>query len=96
MPGERFGKKKESPQIQFLLSLQEFSRRFPGFGHEIHGIEVDKRGVFWMRCVIEDGIIQEKKETCDKEEKSTFATTPVSRPSAHPRSAMKSFKKGRS
>jgi arginine decarboxylase len=96
MPGERLGRKGKSPQIQFLLNLQEFSKRFPGFGHEIHGIEVDKDGVFWMRCVIEYGTNQAGEKTCEKVEKRTLTSTPVSKPMIHPRSAMKSFKKGRS
>lgn len=88
MPGERLGD-KESPHIQFLLNLQEFGKRFPGFGHEIHGIEVDKEGIFRMRCVEED-------EICEKEERKTFTSTQISKSKNHPHSVMRSYKRGRS
>jgi arginine decarboxylase len=52
MPGERLGD-ANSPTIRFLLALEEFSKRFPGFEREVHGIEVDPEGNFWMRGVIE-------------------------------------------
>jgi len=37
-PGEAAGK-KEGPIIQYLLVLQEFDKKFPGFSHDIHGVE---------------------------------------------------------
>jgi arginine decarboxylase len=52
MPGERLGD-ANSPTIRFLLALEEFGRRFPGFEREVHGIEVDSEGNFWMRGIIE-------------------------------------------
>ncbi len=52
MPGERLGD-ITSPTIQFLLALEEFSKRFPGFEREVHGIELDAQGSFWVRSVIE-------------------------------------------
>jgi arginine decarboxylase len=52
MPGERLGD-ANSPTIRFLLSLEEFSKKFPGFEREVHGIEVDSQGGFWVRSVIE-------------------------------------------
>ncbi|MEW6364294.1 MAG: Orn/Lys/Arg decarboxylase N-terminal domain-containing protein [Acidobacteriota bacterium] len=52
MPGERFGD-SHSAHIRFLLALEEFGRRFPGFGHEVHGIEIEENGTFWMRAVVE-------------------------------------------
>ena len=52
MPGERLGD-ANSPTIRFLLALEEFSKKFPGFEREVHGIEVDPQGNFWMRSVIE-------------------------------------------
>ncbi len=94
MPGERLGN-KDSPHIKFLLNLQEFSQRFPGFGHEIHGIEVDGEGVFWMRCVKKE--IRETEEIIrEMKEKRTFTSTLIHRQMTRPRSAMRSFKKGRS
>ena len=52
MPGERMGD-IDSPTIQLLLALEKFSKQFPGFEREVHGIEVDAEGDFWMRSVIE-------------------------------------------
>ena len=52
MPGERLGD-ATSPTLRFLLALEEFSKRFPGFEREVHGIELDGQGEFWMRAVIE-------------------------------------------
>jgi arginine decarboxylase len=52
MPGERLGG-LESPVIKLILAMEEFSKRFPGFEREVHGIEVDAQGNYWMRSVIE-------------------------------------------
>ena len=52
MPGERLGD-LESPVIKLILALEEFGKRFPGFEREVHGIEVDPQGDYWMRAVIE-------------------------------------------
>ena len=55
MPGERLGD-ANSPTIRFLLGLEEFSKRFPGFEREVHGIELDNHGEFWARSVIEASV----------------------------------------
>ena len=52
MPGERLGG-PDSPTIKLILALQEFGKRFPGFEREVHGIETDARGDYWMRVVID-------------------------------------------
>ena len=52
MPGERLGG-PESPVIKLILAMEEFGRRFPGFEREVHGIETDAEGNYWMRAVIE-------------------------------------------
>ncbi len=52
MPGERLGN-NDSPVIKLILATQEFGKRFPGFEREVHGIEVDASGDYWMRSVIE-------------------------------------------
>jgi arginine decarboxylase len=52
MPGERLGD-ADSPVIKLILALEEFGKRFPGFEREVHGIEVDSNGDYWMRAVIE-------------------------------------------
>jgi len=52
MPGERLGG-PDSPVIKLILAVQEFGKQFPGFEREVHGIEVDAEGDYWMRAVIE-------------------------------------------
>src|SRR5277367_6139744 len=52
MPGERLGG-PDSPTIQLILALQEFGKRFPGFEREVHGIEIDANGDYWVRAVID-------------------------------------------
>lgn len=54
MPGERMGD-ANSPILRFLLALEAFSKRFPGFEREVHGVEVDSQGEFWVRSVVESG-----------------------------------------
>ena len=39
MPGERFGRDTRAVG-DYLLGLEEFDRRFPGFEHDTHGVEV--------------------------------------------------------
>ncbi len=52
MPGERLGD-IDSPTIRLLLALEKFGKQFPGFEREVHGIELDAEGDYWMRSVIE-------------------------------------------
>ena len=52
MPGERLGT-IGSPVMRLILAFEEFGKRFPGFEREVHGIEVDAEGNYWMRSVIE-------------------------------------------
>jgi arginine decarboxylase len=52
MPGERLGT-IDSPVMRLILAFEEFGKRFPGFEREVHGIEVDASGDYWMRSVIE-------------------------------------------
>lgn len=95
MPGERL-KGQDSPIIQFLLKLQEFGQSFPGFGREIHGIEIDEEGDFCMLCVKEDGIYEDEKEVYETEEKRTCISSPFTRLMTRPVSVMRAIKKGRS
>jgi arginine decarboxylase len=52
MPGERLGD-RDSPIIRLVLALEKFGKQFPGFEREVHGIEIDAEGDYWMRSVIE-------------------------------------------
>jgi lysine decarboxylase/arginine decarboxylase len=50
-PGERTGKSNE-PLLQYLKSLQDFDKQFPGFEHDTHGVESIK-GEYMMYCIRE-------------------------------------------
>ncbi|MDD1677890.1 MAG: arginine decarboxylase [Methanomicrobiales archaeon] len=50
-PGERTGKHNE-PLLQYLKSMQDFDRQFPGFEHETHGVE-NRKGEYMMYCITE-------------------------------------------
>ncbi len=53
MPGERLGG-PESPVIKLILAMERFGKLFPGFEREVHGIELDPEGHYWMRAVVEE------------------------------------------
>jgi arginine decarboxylase len=38
MPGETAGA-GDDPYLRYLRALEEWDERFPGFGHDIHGVE---------------------------------------------------------
>jgi arginine/lysine/ornithine decarboxylase len=49
MPGENAGG-EDSPFLGYLRALQSWDRRFPGFGHETHGVE-NKDGTYFVYCL---------------------------------------------
>ncbi len=49
MPGENAGA-ADGPHIGYLKALRDWDRRFPGFGHETHGVEV-KEGEQYLYCL---------------------------------------------
>lgn len=49
MPGESAGD-QSSPYIRYLQILQQWDRRFPGFGHDIHGVE-NNDGTYYVQCL---------------------------------------------
>jgi arginine/lysine/ornithine decarboxylase len=50
-PGERTGP-QDGPVLQYLLSMQDFDKRFPGFEHDTHGVE-NIKGEYMMYCLKE-------------------------------------------
>jgi arginine decarboxylase len=50
MPGERAGA-VDGPILRYLLALQEFDLKFPGFAHDVHGVERDQDGIFFIECL---------------------------------------------
>jgi arginine decarboxylase len=53
MPGERAGA-IDAPVLSYLLALEDFDAKFPGFAHDIHGVERDDNGVFSVECLTEE------------------------------------------
>ena len=41
MPGENAGE-LDGPALGYLKALEAYDRSFPGFGHDNHGVEVEK------------------------------------------------------
>jgi arginine/lysine/ornithine decarboxylase len=52
-PGELTGK-LAGPIFQYLIALQDFDNAFPGFSHDIHGIE-NVNGKYMMYCTKDKG-----------------------------------------
>lgn len=49
MPGESAGA-ADGPYLSYLRALQQWDERFPGFGHDTHGVEAHD-GQFFMQCL---------------------------------------------
>lgn len=49
MPGEATGA-EDGPYIGYLRALSEWDKRFPGFGHDTHGVE-NRDGVYYVQCL---------------------------------------------
>lgn len=54
MPGERVVPANQ-PLIDYLIAMEDYSRRFPGFEREVQGLEIDTDGHFWTRVIVEEG-----------------------------------------
>ena len=52
MPGEKVTE-ESMPIVDYLRALQTFDKQFPGFEHELQGVEIDKEGNYWLRCIKE-------------------------------------------
>jgi len=52
MPGESTGA-DDGPYLGYLRALSEWDRRFPGFGHDTHGVE-NRDGVYYVQCLKKD------------------------------------------
>jgi len=49
MPGEATGT-SEGPYLSYLRALGAWDRRFPGFGHDTHGVE-NRNGTYFVQCL---------------------------------------------
>jgi arginine decarboxylase len=65
--------------IRLILAMEEFGKRFPGFEREVHGIEVDAQGDYWMRGVIETPNGNGSKKNGNKTKTPPSSAPPVKR-----------------
>jgi arginine decarboxylase len=49
MPGESTGP-DNGPYLSYLRALSEWDKRFPGYGHDTHGVE-NRDGVYYVQCL---------------------------------------------
>jgi arginine decarboxylase len=49
MPGESTGA-NDGPYLGYLRALAAWDKRFPGFGHDTHGVE-NRGGVYYVQCL---------------------------------------------
>jgi arginine decarboxylase len=49
MPGEATGA-ADGPYLSYLRALSSWDRRFPGFGHDTHGVE-NRDGTYYVQCL---------------------------------------------
>jgi arginine/lysine/ornithine decarboxylase len=49
MPGESTGA-RDGPYLGYLRALAAWDKRFPGFGHDTHGVE-NRDGVYYVQCL---------------------------------------------
>jgi arginine decarboxylase len=49
MPGESTGA-NDGPYLGYLRALAAWDKRFPGFGHDTHGVE-NREGVYYVQCL---------------------------------------------
>lgn len=52
MPGERLDSSAQAI-LDYLLALQGFGQKFPGFEHELQGVEIKDDGSYWVRAIVE-------------------------------------------
>ena len=53
MPGESSGA-GDGPLLAYLSALEAFDKRFPGFEHDIHGVQRDAHGNYAIECLALD------------------------------------------
>jgi arginine decarboxylase len=54
MPGESAGP-DNGPYLSYLRALRSWDARFPGFGHDTHGVE-EKDGRYYVQCLRRDAV----------------------------------------
>ena len=61
MPGESTGP-DDGPYLSYLRALSDWDKRFPGYGHDTHGVE-NRDGVYYVQCLRKSGTSTPDKET---------------------------------
>ncbi|KGI80291.1 hypothetical protein IL38_17670 [Actinopolyspora erythraea] len=51
MPGEETGP-ADGASLGYLAALRDFDRAFPGFEHDVHGIDRDESGEYHLECLL--------------------------------------------
>lgn len=64
MPGEMITEESRAI-VDYLVALQTFGQRFPGFEHELQGVEIDESGNYWVRCIKETFVSAKKYLPCN-------------------------------
>jgi arginine decarboxylase len=59
MPGEVTGA-AVGPYLSYLRALWSWDRRFPGFGHDTHGVE-NRDGVYYVQCLKKDAAVSARR-----------------------------------
>ena len=76
MPGETTGA-ADGPYLSYLRALAAWDRRFPGFGHDTHGVE-NRDGTYYVQC-LKKGAAEGHADIFDGGEPCvTLASTPRS------------------
>jgi hypothetical protein len=44
----------DGPLLAYLSALEAFDKRFPGFEHDIHGVQRDAHGNYAIECLVLD------------------------------------------
>jgi arginine decarboxylase len=53
MPGENAGA-TDGPLLSYLAALEDYDRHFPGFEHDIHGVERADTGEYLIECLTDE------------------------------------------
>ena len=72
MPGENSGA-ADGPVLEYLTALEAFDKHFPGFEHDIHGVERDTEGNYAIECLALDTVPALTNGSRPVEQKSPLA-----------------------
>ena len=64
MPGESTGP-DNGPYLSYMRALSDWDKRFPGYGHDTHGVE-NRDGVYYVQCLRKSSTSSGDKESRPK------------------------------